>query len=143
MLRGTLKNSNSFLKRVDSDCESGRSMIELMCVLAIAAILTAGGIYGYSFAMAKHRATEAAQYASVAKIELDAAAARRRQHSVKVDLPENQPVSVVSTNDYKNVGIKVDFDGDVSACKQFVQMYENSQDFFVFNACDEEEETTE
>ena len=38
--------------------QSGRSMIEMLAVLAIMGILTVGGIAAYSFAVAKHRANQ-------------------------------------------------------------------------------------
>ena len=38
--------------------QSGRSMIEMLAVLAIMGILTVGGIVAYSFAVAKHRANQ-------------------------------------------------------------------------------------
>ena len=39
-------------------CQSGRSMIEMLAVLAIMGILTVGGIAAYSFAVSKHRANQ-------------------------------------------------------------------------------------
>ena len=38
--------------------ESGRSMVEILGVLAVMGVLSAGGIYGYSFAMDKYRAND-------------------------------------------------------------------------------------
>ncbi len=38
--------------------ESGRSMVEILGVLAVIGVLSAGGIYGYSFAMDKYRAND-------------------------------------------------------------------------------------
>ena len=38
--------------------QTGRSMIEMLAVLAIIGVLTVGGIVAYSFAVAKHRANQ-------------------------------------------------------------------------------------
>ncbi len=49
-----------FLKQFDAktSAEQGRSMVEILGVLAVIGVLSAGGIYGYSFAMDKHRAND-------------------------------------------------------------------------------------
>ena len=39
-------------------CSSGRSMVEILAVLAIMGILTIGSIAGYTFAISKHRANQ-------------------------------------------------------------------------------------
>ena len=45
--------------------EKGRSMVEMLGVLAIIGVLSVGGIYGYTIAMNKHKANEVAQYMSM------------------------------------------------------------------------------
>ncbi len=45
--------------------ENGRSMIEMLGVLAIIGVLSVGGIYGYTVAMRKYKANEVAQTASM------------------------------------------------------------------------------
>jgi len=45
--------------------ENGRSMIEMLGVLAIIGVLSVGGIYGYTIAMRKYRANEIVQTASM------------------------------------------------------------------------------
>lgn len=45
--------------------ENGRSMIEILGVLAIIGVLSAVGIYGYTIAMRRHRANEIVQTASM------------------------------------------------------------------------------
>ena len=49
-----------FLKQFDAktSAEQGRSMVEILGVLAVMGVLSAGGIYGYSFAMDKYRAND-------------------------------------------------------------------------------------
>ena len=48
--------------------EYGRSMVEMLGVLAIIGILSVTGIYGYTIAMRKYRANEIVQAASVLAI---------------------------------------------------------------------------
>ena len=45
--------------------EKGRSMVEMLGVLAIIGVLSVGGIYGYTVAMNKHKANEVAHAASM------------------------------------------------------------------------------
>ena len=45
--------------------ENGRSMIEMLGVLAIIGVLSVGGIYGYTVAMRKYKANEIVQTASM------------------------------------------------------------------------------
>ena len=45
--------------------ENGRSMIEMLGVLAIIGVLSVGGIYGYTMAMRKYKANEIAQTISM------------------------------------------------------------------------------
>ncbi len=49
-----------FLKQFNAktSAEQGRSMVEILGVLAVIGVLSAGGIYGYSFAMDKYRAND-------------------------------------------------------------------------------------
>ncbi len=49
-----------FLKQFNAktSAQQGRSMVEILGVLAVMGVLSAGGIYGYSFAMDKYRAND-------------------------------------------------------------------------------------
>ena len=49
--------------------ESGRSMVEMLGVLAIIGVLSVGGIAGYTMAMKKYRNNEAAQAVALAAVE--------------------------------------------------------------------------
>ena len=55
-----MKISNTFLNGYfkQKTAESGRSMVEILGVLAVMGVLSAGGIYGYTFAMDKYRAND-------------------------------------------------------------------------------------
>ena len=57
---------NNFLERKKMKTnENGRSMIEMLGVLAIIGVLSVGGIYGYTTAMRKYKANEIVQTASM------------------------------------------------------------------------------
>ena len=51
--------------KVNSKSQKGRSMVEMLGVLAIIGVLSVGGVYGYGVAMKKHKANELLQRASM------------------------------------------------------------------------------
>ena len=51
--------------KVNSKSQSGRSMVEMLGVLAIVGVLSVGGVYGYGVAMKKHKANELLHQASM------------------------------------------------------------------------------
>ena len=51
--------------KVNSKSQNGRSMVEMLGVLAIIGVLSVGGVYGYGVAMKKHKANEALHKASL------------------------------------------------------------------------------
>ena len=53
------------LKQVQHDKQEGRSMVEMLGVLAIIGVLSVAGIAGYSMAMKRYRANEVVNTASV------------------------------------------------------------------------------
>ena len=116
--------------------ESGRSMVEMLGVLAIIGVLSVAGISAYSTAMAKHRANEAAQQTSIAYIQMMTAASQGRQDSMLLDMEGNSRVTLGSSGTYDNAGIKVDFDDDTAACKQFLNKYDGNSEFHVVGKCD-------
>ena len=61
MIRGIKTRGNKMLKKF----ETGRSMIEMLGVLAIIGVLSVGGIAGYTTAMRSHRANEIINGASM------------------------------------------------------------------------------
>ena len=117
--------------------ERGRSMVEMLGVLAVIGVLTVGGIYGYTFAMSKHKANEAASLVSVVKEEMDAAVAKGSQARMGTRFLKDSPVSVQDIGSKKKAGVVVDFKDDKSACRQFVKMYENNPHFAIGNFCEE------
>ena len=116
--------------------EKGRSMVEMLGVLAIIGVLSISGIAGYSLAMARHRANEAAHHVSMVYIQLQAAAAQGKQGEIVPEVPDGSIVKLGSTGSYTNAGIVVDFKNDKAACKQFFTMYEGRSDFYVKNGCE-------
>ena len=63
--------------------ETGRSMVEMLGVLAIIGVLSVGGVYGYGVAMKKHKANELLHQASML-----AATVSAQIESLGGDLPE-------------------------------------------------------
>ena len=51
--------------------QKGRSMVEMLGVLAIIGVLSVGGIYGYTVAMNKYKANELVQVANMLKTVAD------------------------------------------------------------------------
>ena len=90
--------------------ESGRSMVEMLGVLAIIGVLSIGGIAGYTLAMNRYRANEALQVASIVAIEAIA-----RQETVTVSTANNDlqltlptGVTQVSSDENGNVSLAID-----------------------------------
>ena len=53
-----------YLKKVKHSSQSGRSMLEMLGVLAIIGVLAVGGLTGYQLAMCRYRANESLNIAS-------------------------------------------------------------------------------
>ena len=76
----TVKNkTNKNYKR----SQKGRSMVEMLGVLAIVGVLSVGGVYGYGVAMKKHKANELLHQASMLATTISA------QIQSKGQLPQN------------------------------------------------------
>ena len=103
--------------------ESGRSMVEMLGVLAIIGVLSAGGVYGYGVAMKKHKANELLHQASML-----AATVSAQIESLGGDLPETITdfgstnygkfsTSVTQTEDKKKFVLTIE-NVDSSVCDQ-------------------------
>lgn len=134
--------------------ETGRNMVEMLGVLAVIGVLTIGGIYGYIFAMSKHKVNEAAELVTLAEVEMEAAASTGSQAELELSFLEDTSVSLedsglgysAGAGTYsdphhvvypKKAGLIVDFEDDEAACKQFLKMYEGNPRFSVFGMCEE------
>ena len=60
--------------KVNSKSQKGRSMVEMLGVLAIIGVLSVGGVYGYGVAMKKHKANELLHQASMLATTISAKA---------------------------------------------------------------------
>ena len=69
------KTNIEMLKQVQHDKQEGRSMVEMLGVLAIIGVLSVGGVYGYTIAMRRYHANEIVQTASLLTIMAQAAKA--------------------------------------------------------------------
>ena len=58
----------------DKRSQKGRSMVEMLGVLAIVGVLSVGGVYGYGVAMKKHKANELLHQASMLAATISAQA---------------------------------------------------------------------
>ncbi len=71
-LNGSCQRANGFRTKSGMTTEGGRSMVEMLGVLAIIGVLSVGGIAGYTMAMNKHRANEILQGASMRAMTVSA-----------------------------------------------------------------------
>ena len=69
--------------KVNSKSQKGRSMVEMLGVLAIVGVLSVGGVYGYGVAMKKHKANELLHQASMLATTISA------QIQSKGELPQS------------------------------------------------------
>ena len=81
----TKQKAEKILKQVQNDkgVETGRSMVEMLGVLAIIGVLSIGGIAGYTYAMDRHYTNEILNAASQRAIVIASQIAAGRQVSLK------------------------------------------------------------
>ena len=114
--------------------ERGRSMVEMLGVLAIIGVLSVAGIVGYSYAMAKHKANEVAQQTSIAFVRMMSG---ENPQNTTVTGIEMKGVKVNGLNsDNRPIAWQVDFGDNKSVCEQFVQMYRGNPNFEVIGSCE-------
>lgn len=122
--------------------ELGRSMVEMLGVLAIIGVLSVGGIAGYKTALNKYRANEVAQVVSIAKLELVTAASLGRQDKTYIgdltgQLGNSAEVALKDHETYKNAYISIDFKENTDLCKQFKNMFANDSDYALIGECED------
>ena len=96
--------------------ESGRSMVEMLGVLAIIGVLSIGGIAGYTLAMNRYRANEILNAASMVAIEAVARAATSTDGTATVNYANMAGVSLPTGADriigYHNGQVEITVDED-------------------------------
>ena len=106
--------------------ETGRSMIEMLAVLAIAGILTVGGITGFRVAMQKMNANKIAE--AVAEISVEA-----QTHNTCINLDDLDDIESLKCVEKmiggRNGQVKITFEDDES-CDNIIEYVGNS-----FGAC--------
>lgn len=70
MTQGELKDLRIALRRAQREFETGRSMVEMLGVLAVIGVLSVAGIAGFKTAMDKHKANEIVRSVSIANNEM-------------------------------------------------------------------------
>lgn len=87
--------------------ESGRSMVEMLGVLAIIGVLSIGGIAGYTLAMNRYRANEILNTASIVAIE---AIARNNGDVTNDDLGISDPAGTTEIRSSDQGVVTITFD---------------------------------
>ena len=86
------------MKRLSSQTsQSGRSMVEMLGVLAVVGVLSIGGIMGYSYGMDKYRANEATNQIMLRAIDLMTQASQNRAELSLAEW-ENEPAQYDFSN---------------------------------------------
>ena len=130
--------------------ETGRSMVEMLGVLAVMGVLSMTGIYMYSTAMTKHKANEVANSVSGANVtmqagqgaaitevpgvDIQAKSLRLLHEKGKIDLDEEQKEQYTGDS-----YLSIDFGEDKAACKHLKIMYEGSDAWQFIGDCNKED----
>ncbi len=80
--------------------EQGRSMVEMLGVLAIIGILSIGGIHGYSFAMNKYRSNQILNELNIASHQLATVLLRNENEELELSLGEPYDSGRIASADY-------------------------------------------
>jgi len=118
--------------------ESGRSMVEMLGVLAIVGVLSVGGLAGYTTAMAKYRATEIMNSISLTLVEAETQGKTVNYVDQYQDIPAS--IKTVIENIYvdpasRQVALKVPTSGNIACnkttqpCKTVSESITGSQSF--------------
>ena len=78
---------NGYFKQ--KNAETGRSMVEILGVLAVIGVLSIGGIYGYAYAMKKYTANLLVQEAHLAWANNQGIWKQRKRTGFPLILPQN------------------------------------------------------
>ena len=114
--------------------ELGRSMVEMLAVLAILALLTVGGVVFYKMSIVKHSAVGVYGQTGLAYAQMII------KKSPVVQQPPDATISAVDVgSSLKEAFLKVELENP-DVCKEVARMYEGNPDFQVVAKSDEEEE---
>lgn len=98
-----ISGSHEMLNQVQHDNQDGRSMVEMLGVLAVIGVLSVGGIAGYNSAMKKHRANEILNEASKRAVLVAAQAMTGKTGSISLGEFEQNTFSGVTFADTATV----------------------------------------
>ena len=114
--------------------ECGRSMVEMLAVLAVISLLSVAGVMFYKQAIVKHEATNIYGQIGLAYAQMLV------KKSPTVQQP---PKAHITTPRIPAAGedafIRVEMD-DKAVCEEVLSMYKNNPDFVVVAYCDNDEE---
>ena len=118
-------------KNINKELESGRSMVEMLGVLAVVGVLSVGGIAGYTYAMNKHYANELLMGASERAVLVTAQLASGRGPSLKEFAKHTTAGGTFATNDESvrvySDGIGIEVSGVKGAvCKNLIEATEGT-----------------
>ena len=85
--------------------ESGRSMVEMLGVLAIIGVLSVGGIAGYSLSMRRHRANQIVDLMSKFALETYSQCQQLLLNGDILSLTDCESAHLVNLHNFKNTGI--------------------------------------
>lgn len=110
--------------------ESGRSMVEMLGVLAIIGVLSIGGIAGYVLAMRRHMANETANQVMMASVILQTG------QIPDEDIRVGQYAEVFVENEANPERSPIRVNVDKEACPMLKRLLENNFDIIDESNCD-------
>ena len=108
--------------------ENGRSMVEMLGVLAIIGVLSVAGIVGYTIAMRKHRANEIAEAVSMLAVAAKTGEVTTNTHDTYTHFfGRSNPTGadILKATDNETVELYVT-NNDVSLCKEVLNNFGTS-----------------
>ncbi len=120
--------------------EFGRSMMEMMGVLAVIGVLSVGGMYGYNSAINNYKVDKVVHVVSEGYVELMTSAATQSQADATVNrikVPEGITLTFLDASSaQKNAYMQVNFGASYDLCQQFMNSFgNNSSEYTVISQC--------
>ncbi len=113
--------------------ESGRSMVEMLAVIAIIGLLSVAGVMFYKLALTKHDATNIYGQIGLAYAQMIVKKSPTIQQPPKANI-----ITPAIPGIGEDAYIKVEID-DKAVCKEVESMYKNNPDFVVVANCDNDD----